>query len=77
MAVVRAIYIPVSLFFQGNAGARILAHEATFRLTMLTDLRAAVLMVFVALALYRLLAPVNRARESHGHFRTCSRRFLP
>lgn len=67
MAVVRAIYIPVSLFFQGNATARILEHEATFRLAMLTDLTAAVLMVFVALALYRLLAPVNRARESHGH----------
>jgi uncharacterized membrane protein len=70
MAVVRAIYIPVSFFFQGNAAARILEHEATFRLAMLTDLTAAVLMVFVALALYRLLAPVNRARESHGHSRT-------
>lgn len=61
MAVVRAIYIPISLFFPGNAAARILEHEGTFRIAMLTDLATAVLTILLVLALYRLLAPVNRA----------------
>jgi len=62
MGVVRAIYIPLSLFFPGNAAALILQHEPTFRFAMLTELTVAALMVVVALAFYRLLASVNCAR---------------
>jgi hypothetical protein len=63
MAVVRAIYVPLTLFGGGAAAtaARILEHEATFRLAMLTDLATAVLTLFLVLSLYRLLEPVNRA----------------
>lgn len=61
MAVVRAIYIPILLFFPGNFASRILEHEGTFRFAMLTDLAAAVLTILLVLALYQLLAPVNRA----------------
>lgn len=63
IAPVRFIYIPSVLFVRGDAGAtagNIAAHPSLFRFGIVTELLAAVLMLFVALALYRLLSDVNR-----------------
>jgi len=61
--VVRLAYIPNVLFVRGDAMAtanNILAHEALFRWGMVGELLAAVLWLFVPLALYRLLEDVDR-----------------
>jgi hypothetical protein len=60
---VRLIYIPNVLFVRNNAAAtsaNIAAHESLFRFGIVSDLLTAVLTLFVALALYRLLSEVNR-----------------
>ena len=58
----RLIYIPSTLFVSGNAAAtatNIAAHELLFRLGIVSDLVAATLLLFVVLALYRLLKGVD------------------
>jgi len=59
----RLIYIPSTLFVAGNATAtvnNIAAHEMLFRLGIAADLAAAVVLIFVTLAFYRLFAGVDR-----------------
>jgi hypothetical protein len=59
----RLIYIPSKLFVPGNATAtvnHIAAHEWLFRLGIAGDLVAAVILIFLALAFYRLFAGVDR-----------------
>jgi hypothetical protein len=54
----RLIYIPGKLFVHGNATAtasNIAAHEFLFRLGILSDLLCGTVLIFLALALYRLL----------------------
>ncbi len=61
---VRIIYIPSKLFVHGNAAAtasNIAAHELLFRLGMVSDLFVGVIVIFVALALYRLFRGVNQS----------------
>jgi len=58
----RLIYIPSKLIVSGNATAtagNIAAHEMLFRLGMMGDVVGAVLLIFVALALYRLFREVD------------------
>jgi hypothetical protein len=58
----RLIYIPSTLFVHGNATAtasNIAAHELLFRFGMVSDLVGATIMLFVTLALYRLLKGVD------------------
>jgi hypothetical protein len=60
----RLIYIPSKLIVHANATAttsNILAHERLFRFGIVTELIAAVLGLFVPLALYRLLRGVDQA----------------
>ena len=60
---VRLGYIPKALIVHGNATAtanNIAAHESLFRLGMVSELLAAVLWLFVPLALYRLLKEVDQ-----------------
>lgn len=60
---VRLIYIPSKLFVHGNAAAtasNIAAHEWLFRLGIVADLFCAVILIFLALALYRLLKGVDQ-----------------
>ena len=59
----RLIYIPDTLFVTGNAAAtaaNIAAHEWLFRLGMVADLCGAVVLIFLALAFYRLFKNVDR-----------------
>jgi hypothetical protein len=59
---VRIIYIPGKLFVHGNATAtanNIAAHELLFRLGMVSDLFVGTIVIFVALALYRLFKEVD------------------
>jgi Domain of unknown function (DUF4386) len=59
----RLIYIPNTLFVTGNAAAtaaNIAAHEWLFRLAMVADLCGAVVLIFLALAFYRLFKDVDR-----------------
>jgi uncharacterized protein DUF4386 len=59
----RLIYIPTKLFVAGNADAtvsNIAAHQQLFRGGILTDLIAAVVLVFLTLAFYRLFADTSR-----------------
>ncbi len=59
----RLIYIPSALFVQGNATAtasNIMAHETLFRVGILSDLLTGTIVIFVTLALYRLLKAVNQ-----------------
>ena len=59
---IRLIYIPGKLFVSGNATAtasNIAAHETLFRLGILSELLSGVVLIFLALALYRLLKDVN------------------
>lgn len=59
----RLIYIPTKLFVAGNADAtvsNIAAHQLLFRGGILTDLIAAVVLVFLTLALYRVFADTSR-----------------
>jgi hypothetical protein len=59
----RLIYIPSKLFVHGNAAAtadNIAAHELLFRLGIVTDLFCGTILIFVVLALYRLLKEVDQ-----------------
>lgn len=59
----RLIYIPNKLFVAGNATAtanNIAAHETLFRVGILSDLIGATIVIFVTLALYRLLKDVDQ-----------------
>ncbi|MBZ5574108.1 MAG: DUF4386 domain-containing protein [Acidobacteriia bacterium] len=62
-APLRLIYIPSALFVRGNATAtanNIAAHELLFRLGIVSDLLTGTIMIFVVLALYRLLKGVDQ-----------------
>jgi len=62
-APIRLIYIPGKLFVRGNASAtadNIAARESLFRLGMVSDLFCGVVLIFLALALYRLFREVDR-----------------
>jgi hypothetical protein len=62
-APLRLIYIPSKLFVHGNAAAtadNIAAHELLFRLGIVTDLFCGTILIFVVLALYRLLKEVDQ-----------------
>src|SRR5438132_12144657 len=57
------IYIPSTLIVRGNATAtanNILAHETLFRLGIVSDLISGVIVIFLALALYRLFKGVDQ-----------------
>ncbi len=59
----RLLYIPNTLFVQGDAAAtvgRIAAHEWLFRVGVVTDLVCAVILVLLTLAFYRLFVGVDR-----------------
>ena len=63
VGIVRLMFIPNTLFVDGNAAAtasNIVAHESLFRWGLVSQLAAAVLWLFVPLALYRLLEGVDR-----------------
>ena len=63
IGIVRLGYIPKLLFVHGNAATtanNIAAHESLFRFGIVSQLLAAVLWVFVPLALYRLLKGVDQ-----------------
>jgi len=63
MAPIRLIYIPSKLFVIGNATAtanNIAAHEWLFRLGILSDLLCGTVLIFLLLALYRLLKGVDQ-----------------
>lgn len=62
VAPLRLMYIPGELFVKGDAAAtaaKIAANESLFRLGLLGDVLTGVIVLFVAFALYRLLAPVD------------------
>jgi hypothetical protein len=62
-APLRLIYIPSKLIVPGNASATaesLTAHETLFRLGMAADVFCGVVLIFLVLALYRLLHKVNR-----------------
>jgi hypothetical protein len=62
LAPYRLMYLPSTLFVSGNASAtasNIARHELLFRFGIITDLLCGVTIVFVTLALYRLLKDVN------------------
>ena len=62
-APLRLIYIPSTLFVQGNAtatAANIAAHETLFRLGIVADLFCGVILIFLTLALYRLFKEVDQ-----------------
>ena len=57
------IYVPGRLLVRGNAAAtaaNLLAHESLFRIDLLVSVASSVGYVFLALALYRLLAGVDQ-----------------
>jgi Domain of unknown function (DUF4386) len=57
------IYIPGNLFVSGNAAAtvaNIAAHESLFRLGIAAELVCAVILIFLALAFYRLFKGVDQ-----------------
>ena len=59
----RLIYIPNTLIVPGNATAtanNIAAHELLFRLGILADLFCGTILIFLVLALYRLLKGVDQ-----------------
>ncbi len=61
------IYVPNKLIVPGNATAtasNILAHEMLFRVAIVADLIGAVIFICLAVALYRLLAGVNKTQAS-------------
>lgn len=61
------MYVPGKLIVHGNAPAtagNILASESLFRLGIASNLVAATIFIFVALALYRLLEGVNQKHAS-------------
>jgi hypothetical protein len=60
---IRLIYIPDKLFVHGNAAAtagNIAAHEWLFRFGIVSDLFCAVILIFLALAFYRLFKGVDQ-----------------
>ena len=60
---VRIVYIPNKLFVHGNAtatSANIAAHQLLFRLGIASDLFVGTIVIFVALALYRLFKGVEQ-----------------
>ncbi len=60
---IRLIIIPNKLFVTGNATAtadNIASHEWLFRLGMASDVVAAVVLIFLALAFYRLFSTLDR-----------------
>ena len=62
IAPLRLIYIPSTLIVRGNATAtanNIAAHELLFRLGIASDLLAGTILIFLVLALYRLLKGVD------------------
>jgi len=62
-AALRLVYIPAKLFVTGSpsaTAANIAAHERLFRLGMVTDLFTGTMVIFVALAFYRLFKSVNQ-----------------
>ena len=59
---IRLIYVPTKLFVHGDAAAtaaNIQAHELLFRLGIGADLAGAVVIIFLALAFYRLFKDVD------------------
>jgi hypothetical protein len=64
LAPLRLIYIPNALFVLGNATAtanNIAAHELLFRLGIVSDLFCGTILIFLVLALYRLLKGVDHS----------------
>ena len=62
-APLRLIYIPSTLFVRGNATAtatNLAAHELLFRLGIVSDLLCGTVLIFLVLALYRLLKGVDQ-----------------
>ena len=62
IAPLRLVYIPGRLFVHENAAAtadNIAAHESLFRLGMVGDLAAGVILIFLVLAFYRLFKGVD------------------
>jgi hypothetical protein len=60
---VRLMVIPTTLFVHGNAAAtagNIVAHETLFRFGIVSDLFCGTILIFVALALYRLFKEVDQ-----------------
>jgi hypothetical protein len=58
------MYIPKTLFVQGNAAAtaaNITAHESLFRLGIVGDLFCGTIVIFLTLALYRLFKEVDQS----------------
>jgi hypothetical protein len=63
MAPFRLLYIPSALFVRGDATAtanNIAAHQSLFRLGIVSDLLCGTVLIFLVLALYRLLEGVDR-----------------
>jgi hypothetical protein len=63
LAPFRLIYIPGALYVRGNATAtanNIAAHELIFRLGIVSDLLCGTMVIFLTLALYRLLKGVDQ-----------------
>jgi Domain of unknown function (DUF4386) len=63
-APLRLMYIPSTLFVRGNATAtasKIAAHESLFRLGIVSDLFCGTILIFLVLALYRLLKGVDQS----------------
>jgi hypothetical protein len=61
------IYVPRTLIVHADATAtanNVLAHETLFRLGIVADLITSVILVFVVMALYRLLSGVNKTSAS-------------
>jgi hypothetical protein len=64
VAPLRLLYIPTKLFVQGDATAtaqNIAAHETLFRLGMAGDVFCGTVVIFLTLALYRLLKDVSQS----------------
>jgi uncharacterized protein DUF4386 len=60
---IRLIYIPTKLFVHGDAAATVnnfAAHERLFRFGMVGDLTCGVILIFLALAFYRLFKRVDQ-----------------
>ena len=61
------LYVPGKLIVRGNAAAtaqNILQHETLFRVAILFDLFSTIMLIFLAMVLYRLLNNVNRMQAA-------------